>query len=179
MADGKEIPEKLKVSKMDNKPLIAAGTLMGIGMGGFVDGILLHQIFQLHSMLSAKLPQDNVVNIKISMVWDGLFHALTWIVTAVSVALLWNVGRKSDISWSGRILSGSLLMGWGIFNLVEGMINHFLLQIHHVVERLGLSVYDYLFIGSAVLFIIIGFLIIRLGSKEAGSKQSDAVFNEL
>lgn len=41
---------------MNNKPLIASGTLMGIGMGGFVDGILFHQIFQIHNMLSAKLP---------------------------------------------------------------------------------------------------------------------------
>ncbi len=43
---------------MNRKPLIAAGTLMGIGMGGFVDGILFHQIFQIHNMLSAKLPPD-------------------------------------------------------------------------------------------------------------------------
>lgn len=62
---------------MNHKPLIAAGTLMGIGMGGFLDGIIFHQILQFHSMLSAKLPQNDLVNVKTSMIWDGIFHSFT------------------------------------------------------------------------------------------------------
>lgn len=150
---------------MNTKPLIAAGTLMGIGMGGFVDGILFHQIFQLHSMLSAKLPQDTIVNIKTSMVWDGLFHALTWITTAVSIRLLWQTGKKSDVPWNGVSFWGSLFLGWGIFNLIEGLIDHYILGIHHVVERLGLSVYDHIFLASAVIFMIVGIVLIRSGNK--------------
>jgi uncharacterized membrane protein len=146
---------------MNNKPLIAAGNVMGIGMGGFADGILFHQILQLHSMLSAKLPQDTIVNIKTSMVWDGLFHALTWITTAISIRLLWEVARQKNVPWSGRIFFGSGLMGWGIFNLVEGIIDHYILGIHHVVERFGLSIYDHMFLASGVLFIAIGWIIIR------------------
>src|SRR3954454_9770702 len=122
------------------KPLTAAGTLLGMGLGGFVDGILFHQILQLHSMLSARLPQDVLINVKISMVWDGLFHALTWMITVVGLALLWQSGKRNDVPWNGRILWGGLIMGWGIFNLVEGLIDHLLLEVHHVVERLGLSV---------------------------------------
>ncbi len=100
---------------MNRKPLIAAGTLMGIGMGGFVDGILFHQIFQIHNMLSAKLPPNTLVNAKTNMVWDGLFYALTWITTAISISILWEVARQKNVPWSGRIFSGSGLMGWGIF----------------------------------------------------------------
>ncbi|MBE7174157.1 MAG: DUF2243 domain-containing protein [Williamsia sp.] len=146
---------------MNKRPLVAAGTLMGIGMGGFVDGILFHQILQLHSMLSAKLSQDTVVNIKTSMIWDGLFHALTWVATAVSVRLLWQVAKRADVPWSGKVFRGSLLLGWGIFNLVEGIIDHYLLAIHHVVERLGLSVYDHAFLGSGVVLIVIGLSMVR------------------
>ena len=53
-------------------------------MGGFVDGILLHPMLQLHNMLTAKYPKSGVdaatapVNIEINMDWDGLFHAFTW-----------------------------------------------------------------------------------------------------
>ncbi|MBA3481110.1 MAG: DUF2243 domain-containing protein, partial [Pirellulales bacterium] len=36
----------------DRRPLIAAATLLGIGLGGFVDGILFHQLLQFHNMLS-------------------------------------------------------------------------------------------------------------------------------
>src|SRR5437868_5529675 len=100
---------------MNLKPLLASGVLMGIGMGGFVDGILFHQIFQLHSMLSAKLPQTTVVNIEISMVWDGLFHAFTWLTTAVSILMLWNAMKRPEVPWSGKALIGAQLAGWGIF----------------------------------------------------------------
>lgn len=146
---------------MNYKPLIAAGMLMGIGMGGFVDGILFHQIFQLHSMLSAKLPQTNIVNIEISMVWDGLFHSFTWITTAISMALLWNSFHRTEVPKSGKALIGSQLAGWGFFNLIEGIIDHHLLEIHHVVERLGVSIYDYLFLLSGITMIIAGILLIR------------------
>lgn len=146
---------------MNRKPLIAAGTLMGIGMGGFVDGILFHQILQIHSMLSARYPQTDVVNIKVSMVWDGLFHALTWLCVAVSVRLLWHAAKQQDVPWSGKTFSGALIMGWGIFNVVEGIIDHYILGIHHVVERLHLSIYDYLFLASGIVFIIISLLIIK------------------
>lgn len=151
---------------MNRKPLIAAGTLMGIGMGGFVDGILFHQIFQIHSMLSAKLPQTTVVNIETSMFWDGLFHALTFLTTAISIGLLWNVGKRKDVPWSGRTFFGAQLLGWGIFNLVEGIIDHHILGIHHVVERLGLSIYDYSFLGCGVIFVIIGLVIIKRGAED-------------
>ena len=32
----------------------APGILLGIGLGGFVDGIVLHQILQWHHMLSSE-----------------------------------------------------------------------------------------------------------------------------
>ena len=146
---------------MNKNPLIAAGTLLGIGMGGFIDGIIFHQIVQLHSMLSAKLPQNTLVNVKTSMVWDGLFHALTWITTAIGIAALWNAAKVKDERWSGRVLWGSLFLGWGIFNFVEGLIDHHILNIHHVVERLGVSVYDYLFLLSGVIFALSGLYAIR------------------
>ena len=159
---------------MNRNPLIAAGTLLGVGMGGFVDGILLHQIFQLHSMLSAKMPQDVLVNVKISMVWDGLFHALTWITTAVGLSILWNAGKRKDCPWSGKTIWGAMFLGWGLFNFIEGIIDHHLLQIHHVVKRLGVSVYDYLFLGSGIVFILLGWGLIKAGrsAKVASQYQS-------
>ncbi len=150
---------------MNIKPLLTAGVLMGIGMGGFIDGILFHQIFQLHSMLSAKLPQNTIVNIEISMVWDGLFHAFTWLTTATSIQLLWSALKRREVPYSSNIFIGALLTGWGIFNLVEGIIDHHILGIHHVVERLGVSIYDYLFLASGAAFICIGLFLIRSAQK--------------
>jgi hypothetical protein len=90
-------------------PLLASGLLLGTGLGGFVDGIVLHQILQWHNMLSSVRPPTTLVDMKINMVWDGLFHAFTWIVTAVGLGLLWRAGRREDVPWSGRTFVGAML----------------------------------------------------------------------
>jgi uncharacterized membrane protein len=146
-------------------PLLSAGFLLGVGMGGFVDGIVFHQILQFHNMLSGTLPPDTLVNAKVNMFWDCLFHAFTWVTTAVGLGLLWRAGARRDVPWSGRAFLGSMVLGWGIFNLIEGVMDHHILGIHHVVEALGLSVYDYGFLGSGVLFGIVGWMLIRSGQR--------------
>ncbi len=141
-----------------------AGLLLGIGLGGFVDGILFHQILQLHAMLSARVPLDTMANMKTNMSADGLFHAATWVATVAGVALLWNaLNRHVEVRPSGMSLIGAMLAGWGWFNLVEGMVNHHLLGLHHVVEALGRSLWDWLFLGSGVLLIVVGHALGRAG----------------
>ncbi len=114
-------------------PLIIAGILLGIGLGGFVDGIVFHQILQWHHMLtSAGYPATSLGNLEVNTLWDGLFHATTWVMTALGLALLWRAGRRPDVPWSTPTFVGTLAMGWGLFNLVEGIIDHHILGIHHV-----------------------------------------------
>jgi uncharacterized membrane protein len=117
----------------NRKPLITAGILLGVGLGGFVDGIVLHQILQWHHMFtSAGYPPTSVENLELNTFGDGLFHASTWVATAIGLAVLWKAARRSDVPWSTPTLVGTLAMGWGLFNLVEGIIDHHLLGIHHV-----------------------------------------------
>jgi uncharacterized membrane protein len=155
----------------NRRPLIAAGTLLGVGMGGFVDGILFHQLLQVHSMLSARRPKTTIANLEINMFWDGMFHAATWAATAVGLALLFRAGRRADVPWSGRTLVGSMVFGWGLFNLVEGVIDHHLLHVHHVVERLGVSAWDWAFLASGVVFICAGWGVIRAGRRDRSDRR--------
>jgi uncharacterized membrane protein len=147
------------------RPLVSAGVMLGIGMGGFLDGILFHQLLQTHSMLSATVPKTSIANVEVNMFWDGLFHAFTWLTTALGIAALWSATRQNVIPGSSRVLIGSMVLGWGLFNFVEGIIDHYWLHLHHVVERLGLSVYDHAFIASGVLLSGLGLLLIRAGKK--------------
>lgn len=148
------------------RPLRTAATLIGVGMGGFVDGIVFHQILQTHNMLSAKLPKTTIANIEINMVWDGIFHAFCWIMVFSGLMLLWNAGKKADVPWSSKTLFGSMLLGWGLFNLIEGLLDHHILNLHHVIERLGVSFADYLFLLSGVVFIAIGSAMNRAASND-------------
>jgi uncharacterized membrane protein len=148
------------------RPLIVAGTALGIGMGGFIDGITLHQLLQVHNMLSAKYPtrgipaEQLVVNLQINMFWDGLFHLMTWIMTAVGLVLLWYAMRDRTLPLSGKTLVGAMLLGWGLFNLVEGIIDHHLLHIHHVTESANHLTWDLTFLASGIALIVIGWLLI-------------------
>ncbi|MBK8169815.1 MAG: DUF2243 domain-containing protein [Sandaracinaceae bacterium] len=45
---------------------------------------------------------------KSNFVWDGLFHACTWVVTVVGIALLSRASKRGDVPRSGRIFVGSL-----------------------------------------------------------------------
>jgi uncharacterized membrane protein len=140
-----------------------AGILLGVGLGGFVDGIALHQIAQWHNMLSAKIPpHDSMDNMKFNMLWDGLFHAFTWIITVIGLFMLWNAARDRDTLPSTQSFIGSLILGWGLFNLIEGLIDHQLLGVHHVREVPNYLVYDLSFLAvGGVLFILIGWMMQR------------------
>jgi len=143
------------------KPLTRAGVFLGVGLGGFVDGIVFHQIFQIHAMVSARVPKDSIRNIEINMFWDGLFHTFTWIITVVGLILLFRAHAVRNILWSGRLFVGALFLGWGLFNLIEGVMNHHILHLHYVVEARGQSIFDVLFLLSGVVFIVGGWMAIR------------------
>jgi uncharacterized membrane protein len=142
-------------------PLIAAGIFLGLGLGGFVDGILLHQILQWHHMLSSVRPLTNESNIDLNMVWDGLFDAFDWLLTVVGVVLLWRAGGRDDVPWSSYTFVGSLLIGAGLFNLVEGLIAHQILGIHHVKPGPHQLAWDLGFLASGVLMILVGWMMLN------------------
>ncbi|HVJ93017.1 MAG TPA: DUF2243 domain-containing protein [Labilithrix sp.] len=142
--------------------LIRSGVLLGIGLGGFVDGIGLHQILQWHGMVSSVVPPVTLVTAKVNMLWDGVFHALMWLATAAGVFFLARAAsaeRKLDV---GRTLIACMLLGWGMFNIVEGLIDHQLLGLHHVHPGENQLAWDlgYL-IFSAILVVIGARLLVR------------------
>lgn len=147
-------------------PSKAGGILFGLGLGGFVDGIVLHQILQWHHMVSAtgEHPTNTVAGLEMNTLVDGFFHLVMWLlVLAAYIATIraWRQGRLAP-NWSFHF--GLVLAGWGIFNVVEGLINHQILQIHHVRDDLGgpLS-WDLGFLVVSVLLIVAGWLLHRRG----------------
>lgn len=128
----RESQERATQNKAKSGSFLAAGILLGLGLGGFFDGIVFHQILQWHHMVSADYPATNVANLELNTLLDGLFHVLAYAFTVSGLWLLWRVNRPPNRKPSSLAFAGAMLMGWGIFNLVEGLINHQLLGIHHV-----------------------------------------------
>ena len=140
-----------------------AGTVLGVGMGGFLDGISLHQIARWHNMGSFVLPPTTMEAMERNMVWDGLFHAVTWVISLVGIYLLLADARRNAPLPSLRGFTGQLILGWGLFNLVEGIIDHHLLDLHHVRDLPAhVPAYDWIFLFVAgVGFIALGWRMSR------------------
>ena len=153
----------------------SAGILLGIGLGGFVDGIVLHQILQWHHMVtSAGYPPDSVRNLELNTLLDGLFHAATWIFTVAGIAILWRQAKRTHVRWSTRLLAGTMLIGFGGFNVVEGLVNHQLLGLHHVNETVPQAQWIYWDLGflawGAAMFLA-GWALKRAGARRTAPPE--------
>ena len=150
------------------------GLLMGLGFGGFIDGIVLHQILQWHHMVSdtSGNPVTTVAGLETNTLADGFFHLATWVFVLVgSVAMIaaWRQGRTAP-SW--KFHGGLLLAGWGVFNLVEGVIDHHLLGVHHVRDDLGAPLsWDIGFLLFGLLLLSGGWALQRAGTKEMADQR--------
>ena len=115
------------------------GALLGVGLGGLVDGIVLHQILQWHHMLSDEggFPTTTVGGLERNTLADGLFHAAALAAVLAGVWLLWRATVHGEAAVTRRVFAGSILMGSGLFNVAEGVIDHQVLGIHHVRDDLG------------------------------------------
>jgi uncharacterized membrane protein len=155
--------------------ILAPGILLGSGLGGFLDGIALHQILQWHNMLSSVHPPIDLIAMKYNMFWDGLFHAFTWMMVALGVWRLWVAGQRADVPWSSRTFVGALALGWGLFNLIEGVIDHQILGVHHVHPGAGQLGWDLAFLAFGALLVIVGGAFIHAGRDDASPPGAPAV----
>ncbi|WP_205472362.1 DUF2243 domain-containing protein [Nocardioides sp. SYSU D00038] len=156
------------------RPSRAAGLMYGIGLGGFVDGIVLHQLLQWHHLLSSEESTTTVAGLEVNILADGFFHVLTWLfVVGASLVTLaqWRQGRLAP-SWGFHL--GGVLVGWGGFNLVEGLVDHQLLGIHHVRDDLGGPLaWDLGFLALGVLLVVVGLLVQRRGERTMAAEAAD------
>ena len=139
------------------------GLLLGAGLGGFVDGIVLHQLLQWHHLLSdtGDHPTTTVAGLEANTLADGLFHAAAWVAVAVGIWLLWRRMPTPRGRAGGRMLAGWMLVGWGAFNLVEGIVDHQLLGLHHVREGSSEFVWDMTFLAIGLVLVVAGWRLLR------------------
>lgn len=150
------------------------GIVLGIGLGGFVDGILLHQLLRWHHMLSST-DTDNIgvkyydprtlPGLEMNTIWDGAFHVVCWLAVLIGLAILYSrVTHRRRRVWTSRVLWGWVLVGWGLFNLVEGILDHHVLGIHHVRAGPHQTWWDAGFLLLGVVLPAVGHLIQRTGT---------------
>jgi uncharacterized membrane protein len=150
--------------------VLGPGLLLGIGLGAFVDGIVLHQLLRWHHLLSSRPGTSLTAN----LIADGVFHAGAWLAVLAGVLWLW---RRSRQTMNGRwaALVAAMVAGWGSFNVVEGLVDHYLLKLHHVRPGPNQATYDAAFLIFGALLALGGFAWYRrttTRSARAGSRET-------
>jgi uncharacterized membrane protein len=137
---------------------------MGIGFGGFIDGIVLHQVLQWHHMLTDEgcCPASTVGGLEDNTLADGFFHLGTWVAVMAGTIVSLRAWQRGELAPPWRSHLGGLLLGWGAFNLVEGLIDHQILGIHHVRDDLGAPLgWDLGFLAFGALLVLAGWALRR------------------
>jgi uncharacterized membrane protein len=117
---------------MLKSPWVLWGAVLGFALGGFFDGILLHQILQWHHLLSLV---PGLADLRVQVLWDGYFHALMYLVALAGLWGLWRARRRAMIqglALNGAPLAGALLVGFGVWHVIDGILSHWILGIHRI-----------------------------------------------
>ena len=124
-----------------------SGALFGVGIVGFVDETLFHQILQWHHFY-------DVASADIGLISDGVFHALSWFATVAGLFLFADLRRRRALIWRRWI--GGILLGAGAFQLYDGIVQHKLWGIHQIRYVDDILPYDLVWNLSAFVMIVAG-----------------------
>ena len=144
------------------RTIAAPAVLLGMGLGGFLDGIVLHQLLQWHHLISSTDagPTETVAGLEANTLADGIFHAAMWVLTAGGLWWLWRSVARRRVALDRQLL-GWLLVGWGVFNVLDEIVFHALLDLHHIREGGNELAYDLAFAAFGVVLVGLGGLLAR------------------
>ena len=145
----------MKTTEIDFRPILKTGAFLGSGVGGTLESILLQDILKLHQLPESSTP--------LIFAWSGTFRLLLWIDLLIGLFLARNSFRNKYVPKEGRCLVGSFILGWGLFQLIEGIINHYLLNAHHIRND---SYSDHIYLVLGILLTLIGNTLISTGKRK-------------
>ena len=129
------------------------GVLVGIGVAGTLDEVVLHQLLGWHHFYDRSTTSVGLLS-------DGLFHLFSTAVLVVGVIQL--VERRRTSPDPPRLALAGILLGAGGFNLYDGTIQHKLLGLHQVRANAPNTLpYDLAFLALAAAVALAGAALLR------------------
>lgn len=142
--------ERAEDDTPSRRSLLRIGVLLGMGVIGTLDEVVLHQLLQWHNFYMHSTSYWRIVS-------DGIFHLVSSALLMLGALLLWARGYQLRAPGEGRVLLAGLLLGMGCFNLYDGIIQHKILQLHPVREGVAnMLPYDLAFNGMALALLLAG-----------------------
>jgi uncharacterized membrane protein len=145
----------------DRGRLLVGGSVAGFGLGAVADVHVFHHLLQTHHLLSNYRGPGTLSGLRWNVFWDGAFALAMLAVAGVGAGLAWRAANRADEPLSARRLVGSVLVGAGLFNLFDGVVDHYVLELHHVVH--GTSRWDPHWVVGSVLLLAGGVAVLGAG----------------
>jgi uncharacterized membrane protein len=145
-----------------DRPLLVAGGLLGFGLGGLLDVLLFHFVLQTHHLLSGIYPPTTMEALRFNLVADGLFSIGMILVMTVGFVLTWRALTRAgaEARSSGGAYAGAVVVGIALFNLYDGIVDHYILGLHHATTP-RLDIYDVVWVVASLVLLAAGLLVLR------------------
>ncbi len=137
------------MSKEVNGPRrsLLSGALMGIGVAGFVDETVFHQLLHWHHFYDRSTRDWALIS-------DGMFHAVSWVCMVAGLFVFADLRRRA--AWDKLRQISGFGLGLGGFQLYDGLVQHKLLHFHQIRYNVSILPYDLVWNIIAALVIIAG-----------------------
>lgn len=122
------LPAHSRGSVESRRSALLSGFLLGVGVVGFIDETVFHQLLQWHTFYWATSQHGRVLS-------DGLFHAFSTSLLIWGAVRLWR-DRKSWTPVRSRQIAAAALIGGGLFNFYDGVVQHVIFHLHLVNEKI-------------------------------------------
>ena len=90
---------------------------------------------------------------------EGGWRAVGWVIAGWGVDRVGDVRRRTGVAW-GRGVGAGVVGGGGV-QLLDGVLNHKILGIHQIRYGVDLLAYDVVWIGTAVVALVVGLVVLR------------------
>ncbi|MGE7982178.1 DUF2243 domain-containing protein [Solibacillus sp. NPDC093137] len=142
-----------------------SGILFGVGLIAFIDETVFHQLLRWHHFYD-KSTTD------IGLISDGIFHAFSWFATIAGLFLFADLRRRNGLIFQRWL--GGVLLGVGVFQLYDGIIQHKWMRIHQIRYVDNVIVYDIVWNVGALIILLIGIYLLFRTSKNSTLKEKTA-----
>lgn len=127
------------------------GGALGIALMAAVDEIVFHQLLGWHHFYDRSTSQVGLLS-------DGLLHAAELVLLVASGFLIADLARRRTLH--RRALAGGTLLGAGVFQVFDGLVNHKVLGLHQVRYDVDLLPYDVAWNAAGAALVVAGALVL-------------------
>jgi len=151
--------------EVDRRRSVISGLLCGIGVAGFVDETVFHQLLHWHHFYDKSTPAWGLIS-------DGIFHAAAWLCIVGGLFLFADLRRRA--SFGALWLWGGFFLGLGGFQLYDGTLQHKVFRFHQIRYHVNILPYDLVWNALAALALLVGIALLLRARRLAAATARTA-----